>query len=218
MSLKASILTSSVLGVWAGLYLNGNVTPASELQPYVDDALAQIEFITGAPNTPYGKLRASLGYPKPWSLKYIEVGNEDNLWGGGPSYVEYRFRMFYDAIKAKYPDMFVFASTNDYNIAETMDAGEDYHHYSRPDFFVGQFGFFDHFPTGYKTIIGEYATVQPNVPEGGDTNWDIGRLIFPTWIGAVAEAVFLLGAERNADKVWGVAYVGCLLFSNWNLN
>ena len=56
-------------------------------------------------------------------------------------------------------------------------------------------------------MIGEYAAVQPNIPEGGGVNWDDPRFSFPIWIGTVAESVFLIGAERNADKIFGAAYV-----------
>lgn len=203
-----------VLAVWAGFYLNGPVIPEDELQPYIDDALNELEFITDNVDTTYGALRASIGYPDPWKIRYVEVGNEDNLGGGGSSYESYRFQAFKDAINEKYPDIFVFASTTDYQFAETEDAGEDYHEYTRPDYFVGQFGLFDHFTTNYKTMIGEYAAVQPNIPQGGGVDWNAPRWAFPKWIGTVAEAVFLLGAERNADKIFGAAYAP--LFQNLN--
>lgn len=143
-----------VLAVWAGFYLNGPVIAQNALQPYIDDALNELEFLMGGADTTYGALRISLGYAEPWTIKYVEVGNEDNLGGGGSSYESYRFQMFKDAINAKYPDIRVFASTSDYDFSETEDAGEDYHQYTRPDYFVGQFGFFDSFPTGFKTMIG----------------------------------------------------------------
>ncbi|KAF2182180.1 glycoside hydrolase family 51 protein [Zopfia rhizophila CBS 207.26] len=203
-----------VLAVWAGFYLEGPVIPENALQPYIDDALNELEFLMGDTSTTYGALRASLGYPEPWTIKYVEIGNEDNLGGGGTSYQSYRFQKFYDAIRAKYPDMVVFASTVDYQFAETSDAGEDYHEYTRPDVFAGRFGFFDTFATGYKTIIGEYAVVQPNIPQGGGVDWSGPRWRFPMWIGTVAEAVFLVGAERNADKIFGAAYAP--LFQNLN--
>jgi alpha-N-arabinofuranosidase len=196
-----------VLAVWAGFYLNGPVIPEDELQPYIEDALNEIEFITGSTDTTYGALRASLGYPDPWTLKYVEVGNEDNLGGGGNSYESYRFQAFKDAINSKYADIFVMASTTDYRFAETEDAGEDYHEYTRPDHFVGEFGIFDSYATGFKTMIGEYAAVQPNIPQGGGVDWNAARWAFPKWIGTVSEAVFLIGAERNADKIFGAAYV-----------
>ena len=113
----------------------------------------ELEFIMGPVSSPYGALRASLGYPKPWSIKFIEVGNEDNLGGGGDSYASYRFEAFYTAIKAVYPDVVVIASTVAYNFG--TDAAGDYHQYTRPDYFVGQFNYFDHFPTGHKTLVGK---------------------------------------------------------------
>lgn len=143
-----------LLGIWGGLYLDGTIITEDQLQPYVDDALNELEFLMGDSSTKYGALRASLGYRKPWSIKYVEIGNEDNLNNGGPSYQAYRFKMFKDAIKKKYPNMVVFASTADFNFAETSDAGEDYHQYTRPDRFVTQFNFFDHYTPGFKTLIG----------------------------------------------------------------
>ena len=113
----------------------------------------ELEFIMGSVSSPYGALRASLGYPKPWSIKFIEVGNEDNLGGGGDSYASYRFEAFYTAIKAVYPDMVVMASTVAYDFG--TDAAGDYHQYTRPDYFVGQFNYFDQFRTGHKTLVGK---------------------------------------------------------------
>ena len=57
------------------------------------------------------------------------------------------------------------------------------------------------------TFLGEYAAVQPNIPSGGGVNWSLSKWMFPMWIGTVAEAVFLIGTERNADKMIGAAYV-----------
>lgn len=99
-----------VLGIWAGLWLNGTHVPQSELQPYVDDALDELEFIMGDTSTEWGGKRAALGYPDPWPIRFVEVGNEDSLSEGGPTYRKYRFEMFYNAIKAKYPDITVIVS------------------------------------------------------------------------------------------------------------
>lgn len=76
-----------VLEVWADLYLNGYITPPdvgpeAELQPYVDDAMNELGFLTGDISTKYGALRASLGYLQPWKINIVEVGNEENLGGG----------------------------------------------------------------------------------------------------------------------------------------
>jgi alpha-N-arabinofuranosidase len=69
-----------ILGIWDGI-ATGNysdlptwpVVPQDQLQPYIDDAANQIEFITAPANTTYGALRAKYGRPEPYKLKYIEV-------------------------------------------------------------------------------------------------------------------------------------------------
>jgi alpha-L-arabinofuranosidase len=94
------------------------------------------------------------------------------------------------------------------------NAGGDYHQYTRPDYFASQFNFFDHFPTAHKTLIGEYANVQPNAPTLQGTDWDAPKFEYPVWVGTVAEAVFLIGAERNTDQIIGAAYAP--LFNNLN--
>lgn len=55
-------------------------------------------------------------------------------------------------------------------------------------------------------MIGEYATIEPNIAAGGGPNWTAPRPEFPFWIGSVGEAVFLIGAERNSDLILGASY------------
>lgn len=161
----------------------------------------------GNESTYWGNKRIQLGYAEPFQINYVEVGNEDNLNGGDGSYSEYRFPMFYDAIHAAYPNITVIGSTVDIFPTETdNNAAGDYHQYTRPDYFVGQFNYFDNFTADHPVLIGEYAVVQPNVAEGGGVNWNQSRSPFPFWIGSVSEAVFLIGIERNADKVIGASY------------
>lgn len=132
--------------------MNGDAIPEADLDFYVQDALNEIEFLTGSTDTEYGALRASVGHPEPWTLRYVEVGNEDNLNNGLPSYKSYRFKAFYDAIKAKYPDMVVIASTIDMTLPG--DAAGDYHLYDVPDNFVSRFNFFDQFDPKNKLLLG----------------------------------------------------------------
>lgn len=54
------------------------VVPENEIQPYVQEAINEIHFITGdAKTNEFAKLRAKYGHPEPYKLKYIEIGNED---------------------------------------------------------------------------------------------------------------------------------------------
>ena len=119
-----------------------NTLSASQLEPYVTLALNELEFILGDTTTEYGALRASLGYPEPWKLNYVEIGNEDNLWNGESSYIAYRWNLFFDAIHAKYPDLTLISSTQDQTVAGPGSAW-DFHIYTRPDDFVSKFDYWD---------------------------------------------------------------------------
>ena len=70
-----------VYAIFSGYYLGGEIVLQDQLQPYIDEALNSIEYITGNTNTYYGAMRAKNGHPKPWKLNYIEIGNEDNAFG-----------------------------------------------------------------------------------------------------------------------------------------
>ena len=61
----------NVLAVWSGLALDGNVTAQEDLQPFIDDALNEIEFVCGPANTTWGARRAELGHPEPFVLNYV---------------------------------------------------------------------------------------------------------------------------------------------------
>ncbi|CAG8977470.1 hypothetical protein HYALB_00011819 [Hymenoscyphus albidus] len=204
-----------LLAVWAGMYLgdeDDHLLTAEELKPWVQDTMNELEFLLGPSTSTYGAVRASLGYEAPFHLKYLEIGNEDNLpKNGASSYMNYRFPMYYEAISAVYPDLIILSSTGDYTAVGGSGANAtwtDFHTYSRPDLLVSWFNKFDHASTEHKTLIGEYAIVQENLPgaklEG--VNWSLPKVKFPSWIGAVSEAIWSIGAERNGDKVMGMSY------------
>jgi alpha-L-arabinofuranosidase len=99
-----------VLAVYAGYSLQGeHVAPGPALQPYVNDAIDEIEYVTGDASTKWGSQRAKDGHPEPFSLHYVEIGNEDFFDKSG-SY-DGRFAQFYKAIKAKYPSLELIATT-----------------------------------------------------------------------------------------------------------
>ncbi|KAG5637611.1 hypothetical protein H0H81_003945, partial [Sphagnurus paluster] len=66
-----------IMGVWAGYALGGETVPENQLGPYIQEAIDQINFAIGDPaKSRAAALRASLGHPAPFALKYIEIGNE----------------------------------------------------------------------------------------------------------------------------------------------
>ncbi len=119
-----------MLALWAGLYLNGTALPQHDLDAHVAEALDELEFCLGdRATTRLGGLRARLGHPDPFAVRFVEVGNEDNLSGGRASYAAYRLRAFYDAVADRYPAVeLVFSSTTD--SVYGARSGQDYHEYS----------------------------------------------------------------------------------------
>ncbi|KAF3616494.1 hypothetical protein FXO38_34517 [Capsicum annuum] len=49
----------------------------SNISPFVQDTLDGIEFSRGASNSTWGSVRAAMGHPEPFDLRYVAVGNED---------------------------------------------------------------------------------------------------------------------------------------------
>ena len=125
-------------------------------------------------------LKCSNGRKEPFKLKYVEIGNENN----GPDYQK-RYRIFYDAIKAKYPDIITIANEH---IEDAELEVVDEHYYVGPNGFFEKSDFYDKTDRdGPAIYVGEYSVIAG---VGG------GNLL-----GAVAEAVFLLNMESNADIV-----------------
>ena len=44
---------------------------------HLQDALDGIEFARGSPKSKWGSLRADMGHPHPFDLRYVAIGNED---------------------------------------------------------------------------------------------------------------------------------------------
>jgi alpha-N-arabinofuranosidase len=48
-----------------------------ELFIYVQEILDSLEFARGSVNSTWGSVRAKMGHPKPFPVKYVAIGNED---------------------------------------------------------------------------------------------------------------------------------------------
>ena len=171
----------------------------ADLQPYIDDALDLIEFANGDASTQWGRLRAEMGHPAPFGLKYIGIGNEQ--WD--EMYPE-RLEPFLKAIRAKYPNIQVVGSAGPSASGKSFDYGweqmrrlkadlVDEHYYMSPEWFLQNAGRYDKYPRkGPKVFAGEYAAHGT----GQRNNFEA----------ALAEAAFLTGIERNADVVRMATY------------
>ncbi len=181
-----------VLAVFAGYTLNReHVDPAGpEMKGFVQDALDEIEYITGDGNTKWGAERILDGHPAPFALTYVEIGNEDFFDRSG-SY-EGRFAAMFDAIKAKYPKLQLISTTK--VKSRNADLLDD-HFYKLPQEFEHDVHHYDNAPrNGSKIFVGEWAARIPNnVPT-------------PNMACALGDAAWMTGMERNTDLILMASY------------
>ncbi len=186
-----------VLAVYAGYSLMGeHVEPGAALEPYVQDALDELEYVTGGTDTRWGAVRAKNGHPAPFKLTYVEIGNED--WFDKSGSYEGRYEQFYKAIKAKYPQLQLIATAplknfkpdvlDEHFYVRATQNFKDATHYDKTD------------RNGPKIFVGEWAT-----REGAPT---------PNFGAALGDAAWMTGLERNSDIVIMAAYAP--LFVNVN--
>lgn len=186
---------------------SGEIVAVNELDPYIQDALDLIEFANGDVHTKWGALRAKMGHPTPFNLKMMGVGNEQ--WG--PQYVE-RYTLFAKAIRDKYPDIRLvnslgpspsgdrFNFLND-TLRKLQADILDEHYYSSPEWFLSNAARYDSYDRkGPKIFAGEYAAHGKGIDGEQKNNWQ----------GALAEAAFMTGLERNADVVEMASYAPLL--------
>ena len=168
--------------------------PVEKLQPYIDDALDLIEFANGPVTSHWGKLRADMGHPSPFGLKYIAIGNEQ--WG--ELYPE-RLAPFVQAIRARYPEIQIVGSAGpnaegeqfEYLWPEMRRLNVDLvdeHYYRSPEWFLSNADRYDNYDRkGPKVFAGEYACHADNKAN--------------SFLTALCETAFMTGLERNADVV-----------------
>jgi alpha-L-arabinofuranosidase len=174
--------------------------PVDELRPFIQDALDLIEFANGPVTSTWGKVRADMGHPEPFNLKFIGIGNEqwDALY---PEHLE----PFVKAIRAAYPDIRIVGSSGpnsegdqfDYLWPEMKRLGADLvdEHFYRPEeWFLAQGARYDNYDReGPKVFAGEYAC------------HGAGRK-FNHFHASLLEAAFMTTIERNADIVHMATY------------
>jgi alpha-L-arabinofuranosidase len=175
--------------------------PMDRMTQWVQDALDAIEYANGPTNSVWGAMRAAAGHPAPFNLKYMEIGNEN---GGFAGYVDH-WRLFYDAIHARYPEIKFVADGWDKFGDDQPDLVDD-HYYDSPEWFMRHANQYDTTDrNGPKVFVGEYAVTK---------YCGLGNLR-----GAIGEAAFMTGLERNSDVVRMASYAPLLVNLNhraWN--
>ena len=186
----------------------GEVVPMTEIGQYIQDALDLIEFANGAPSTPWGKVRVSMGHPAPFNLKFIGVGNEQ--WD--EQYIE-RYREFEKVLHQQHPEVRIVSGAGpspsgnlfDYAWSELKKLSPaliDEHYYMPPDWFMKNATRYDNYDrNGIKVFAGEYAahSREAEAPESRNS-----------WLSALAEAAFMTGLDRNAAVVNMASYAPLL--------
>lgn len=196
-----------LLAVFAGYTLNRDYLDSGALlQPFVDEAVEEIEYVTGSTSTKWGARRARDGHPEPFPLSYIEIGNEDGFDASG-SYAR-RYLQFYDAIKAKYPQLQIISTVGGRDPlggrvkapARNLEVMDE-HYYRNAWEMEEDAGHYDNYSrTGPKVFVGEWAT-----REGAPTT---------NFNAALGDAAWMTGMERNSDVVVMSCYAP--LFVNVN--
>ena len=204
-----------VLAVYAGYSLaQEHVNPGPDLEPYLQDAMDELEYVTGGPDTKWGAERVKDGHPAPFKLTYVEIGNED--WFDRSGSYDGRFTQYYKAIKAKYPDLQLIATAPVKSVTPDV---QDEHYYVRA---TQNFELASHYDkdrdstssrtwdaggrfdrpdrSGPKIFVGEWAT-----REGAPT---------PNMDAALGDAAWMTGLERNSDLIVMASYAP--LFVNVN--
>ena len=178
-----------VVGVFAGYVLSGDHLDGDYIQPFIQDALDEIEYIMGDASTKWGAVRARDGHPEPFPLHYVEIGNEDFFDRSG-SYPN-RFKMFYDAIKARYPQLQII-STVGYDALKSraipspmVDVIDEHYYRNAFDMYRNAFQYDRYDRKGPKIFCGEWAT-----REGSPTT---------NMNAALGDAAWMTCMERNSD-------------------
>lgn len=173
--------------------------PVHKLQPFIDDALDLIEFANGPATSKWGKIRAEMGHPEPFNMKYLAIGNEQ--WG--EVYVE-RLEPFVKQLREKHPEILIVGGSGpgsegkdfDYLWPEMKRLKVDLvdeHFYRSPEWFLESAKRYDSYDrSGPKVFAGEYAC-HPGNREN-------------SFLTALCEAAFMTGMERNADIVTLATY------------
>ena len=186
-------------GGWGMKTQAQDAVPMSEMDEWLQDALDLIEWANGDVNTTWGKKRAEQGHPEPFNLKYLGIGNEEKI----TKEFEERFKYMYKVIREKHPEIVIVGTAgpgshkgnpdfdNGWRIAEEIDlAILDEHYYEQKEYFLDNQHNYDNYPRDRKTkvYLGEYAAKDRKLQD------------------ALAEALYLLGIERNGDVVAMTSY------------
>ncbi|WP_443937739.1 alpha-L-arabinofuranosidase C-terminal domain-containing protein [Pedobacter sp. MW01-1-1] len=188
--------------------------PMGEMDQYIQDIVDLVEYANGSVNTTWGKKRAEAGHPKPFNLKYIGIGNEDQI----THVFKERFTMIYKALQEKHPEITIIGTAGPFFEGTDYEEGWkiasdlkvpviDEHYYQSPGWFINNQQYYDQYDRSKsKVYLGEYAA---SLSGGNKTNLET----------ALAEALYLTSLERNGDVVEMASYAPLIAnegHTQWN--
>jgi len=179
--------------------------PIDEMKEYIQEVLDLIEWANGPVTSTWGAKRAAAGHPASFHLQYVGIGNEDKIT---PEF-EQRFKMIFDAVKAKYPEITVIGTvgpspdgddfTKGWKIANNLKVPMvDEHYYTDPKWFISNQHRYDSYDRKSSEVyLGEYASWGNKMAN------------------AIAEAAYMTALERNGDIVRLASYAPLLAKKNF---
>ncbi|HEY8920934.1 MAG TPA: alpha-L-arabinofuranosidase C-terminal domain-containing protein [Chitinophaga sp.] len=207
--LPAAVSCQNSGGTWRIGGTGQKAIDMNDMQDYIQEVLDLVEWANGPAASTWGAKRAAAGHPAPFNLQYVGIGNEDKIT---PEF-EQRFKMIYDAVKAKHPEITVIGTVGPFPQGEDFDKGwklantlqvpvVDEHYYSQPEWFISnQYRYDAYKRNGTKVYIGEYASWGNKMKN------------------ALSEAAYMTAIERNGDVVSLASYAPLLAkagFTQWN--
>jgi alpha-L-arabinofuranosidase len=168
------------------------VVPLDQMGPWIEDILDVIEFANGPVTSTWGSKRAAMGHPEPFNMEYIGIGNEERI----NSQFKERFTMAYNAVRNAYPRITIVGTSGigasggefdlGWSIAKELKVPVvDEHFYMDASWFIKAAKRYDNYDrNGPKVMVGEYAAETKS-----------------TWRGALGDAAFTTGLERNGGVV-----------------
>lgn len=209
--LPAAVSCQNSGGTWRIGGTGQKAVPMDEMPDYIQEVLDLIEWANGPVTSVWGAKRAAAGHPASFNLQYVGIGNEDKMT---PEF-EQRFRMIFDAVKAKHPEITVVGTvgpapdgedfTKGWKIADDQKVPVvDEHYYTSPEWFISNQKRYDAYPRNATQVyLGEYASWGNKMRN------------------AIAEAAYMTSLERNGDVVRMASYAPLLAkknFTQWKID
>jgi alpha-L-arabinofuranosidase len=206
--LPAGVSCQNSGGTWRIGGTGQRAIPMREMPDYIQEVLDLIEWANGPATSTWGAKRAAEGHAAPFNLQYIGIGNEDKIT---PEFEE-RFKMIYNAVKAKHPEITVIGTVGPGQDGDDYIKGwkfanqlslpvVDEHYYCAPRWFMSNLHRYDSYKRNATQVyLGEYASWGNKMSN------------------AITEALYLISLERNGDVVKMASYAPLLAkkgFTQW---